>query len=634
MLRFFRRRMKAIMWVLVIAITVTFVFWGVTTRLSEPDDRPRIAGELFGRRVSLAEFDAVFAAVRANAFLNRMDLTEPRAREMVWGHLTLLEAARRAGISVSDREVARAVRAAFGPGDSFSQAAYETALRIAGVAPDLYEEWVRQRLMVDRLRALVSGGAWMTDAEIEAAFREARTASTIRYALAGIDEAERLVAVDEEEVRAHYEARRPAYARPAMVSVRYLLIPLEGRAGPPAVTDEEIEAFHRSHGDEFTHGERVRARHILIAVDAGAGERAERRAARRAERLLGRLRGGADFEALAARHSDDAATKAAGGDLGLIERTDVPPAVAEAAFSLGDGEIGGPVRSERGLHILTVEGREGPGVRPLGEVAGIIRGRLEREKRDAAAAAAGGAAYSRAVEVALALVGGRTAEELAREQSLDLLEAGPFPEHAPPDGTGAEFARAAFRTEPGSFSDIVEIPGRGYAIILPRERIAESIPPLDDVREAVEREVRRAKAVGRAREIASGRREEIERRMRETGDDFEEAARRLRIETREAGPVGGDGLVPGMGREPAVGREAHHLAPGDISPVIDTAAGACFFVVTRREEPDGEALEREAARFGERALRDRQLELLEEWARSIEAQASLVDFLDARRAGG
>ena len=94
--------------------------------------------------------------------------------------------------------------------------------------------------------------------------------------------------------------------------------------------------------DEVSH---VRARHILVARESEARQ------------LLARLAEGESFAALAARHSLDVSTNRFGGDLGWFVRGELlDPALGEAAFSQRLGEIGGPIASRLGYHILQVVG--------------------------------------------------------------------------------------------------------------------------------------------------------------------------------------------------------------------------------------------------------------------------------------
>lgn len=94
--------------------------------------------------------------------------------------------------------------------------------------------------------------------------------------------------------------------------------------------------------------EHVHARHILVATEAEAQD------------VLDRLAAGEDFAELAGEVSLDVTTRDFGGDLGWFIREELlDVTLAETAFSIGAGEIAGPVVTRLGYHILqTLEKEE------------------------------------------------------------------------------------------------------------------------------------------------------------------------------------------------------------------------------------------------------------------------------------
>ena len=91
--------------------------------------------------------------------------------------------------------------------------------------------------------------------------------------------------------------------------------------------------------------EHVRARHILVARESEA------------QRVLERLSAGESFAALAALLSRDISTRDYGGDLGWFVRGELlDPSLGEAAFSQALAEIGGPIATRLGYHVLQVIG--------------------------------------------------------------------------------------------------------------------------------------------------------------------------------------------------------------------------------------------------------------------------------------
>jgi peptidyl-prolyl cis-trans isomerase SurA len=126
------------------------------------------------------------------------------------------------------------------------------------------------------------------------------------------------------------------------------------------VTDQEVERFLQREGDSLIERTDVRLFHILIAVPETASEAALAGAREKAQGLVQRLRGGADFATLARRQSDGRRA-AEGGDLGWFPMAEVPSLVQDLAFTLAKGEVSNPLRSPSGFHIIKLADVKGTG---------------------------------------------------------------------------------------------------------------------------------------------------------------------------------------------------------------------------------------------------------------------------------
>ena len=147
------------------------------------------------------------------------------------------------------------------------------------------------------------------------------------------------------------------------------------------LTRAEVERWHRLHIEKYSAPELVRAKHILISPINGTPA-ADRAARVRADSLLARIRGGENFDEIAARFSDDPATKDKGGDLGVFARGTMLEPFENAVFAMHEDELGGPVKTEVGYHIIQCTEHVPPYMQPLKLVYGIVASDLARTKAD------------------------------------------------------------------------------------------------------------------------------------------------------------------------------------------------------------------------------------------------------------
>ncbi|HKJ71704.1 MAG TPA: peptidylprolyl isomerase, partial [Gammaproteobacteria bacterium] len=125
----------------------------------------------------------------------------------------------------------------------------------------------------------------------------------------------------------------------------------------------------------------VKARHILLRTDSG---RSPQQAMALAAELKRRIRNGADFAKLARQFSEGPSAKK-GGDLGWVSRGQMVPAFDELIFSLEPGQVGGPVRTQFGVHIAEVTDKRTKAIDPADErkqARQALRTRKTRERMD------------------------------------------------------------------------------------------------------------------------------------------------------------------------------------------------------------------------------------------------------------
>jgi peptidyl-prolyl cis-trans isomerase D len=103
-------------------------------------------------------------------------------------------------------------------------------------------------------------------------------------------------------------------------------------------------------------------RQILVKLDPGASPEVEAAAKKKAEGLAARVKKGESFAAVARAASEDARTRARGGDLGWKRQgtTTLGPAVEDKVWAAKDGDLVGPEKAADGFYLVVAEGaREG-----------------------------------------------------------------------------------------------------------------------------------------------------------------------------------------------------------------------------------------------------------------------------------
>lgn len=122
-----------------------------------------------------------------------------------------------------------------------------------------------------------------------------------------------------------------------------------------SVSDADARKAFDENSAKFDTPSQVRARHILISVDKSATQAEQDAAEKQIKELFASARKAPDsFADLAKQHSK-CPSAAAGGDLGFFSAKQMVPEFSKVAFALKPGEIGGPVRTQFGWHIIKAE---------------------------------------------------------------------------------------------------------------------------------------------------------------------------------------------------------------------------------------------------------------------------------------
>lgn len=129
-----------------------------------------------------------------------------------------------------------------------------------------------------------------------------------------------------------------------------------------SVSENDVKAW-------FVHYfERVRPRHIVVPTKAAA------------DSIMAQLQSGVDFGDLAEQYSIDKSTAHRGGDLGReFYWGELVAPIQEVIFGLKEGELGGPVKTDFGWHILKVVSRSELTKAPYDTVKSSIENRLKQK---------------------------------------------------------------------------------------------------------------------------------------------------------------------------------------------------------------------------------------------------------------
>lgn len=467
-------------WFIAAVLILPFIFFFHASLRSPAKGPGGDAGTLFGKPVAWDTFEEQrrWTRIQLQAQLAGAPeaMLEPLIDQYTWERLMLVEEARRRRLRVDDLELAAAIHRlpAFQEGGRFLPERYHLFLRAIGLPAPVFEERLRNDLLVDKLVSSVRESVAVTDADVRAAFVRAHERLTAALILvepaAFVEEAAKALA--EDDVRARYDARPDEVRRPEQVAFEYAGITRDSLAGGISLTDQELRDYYNAHQEELA-GEdgkpkpfeeiREPVRQSLL------NERTRKQLTERALDLQEDLEAKHTFDEIAAARG---LTTQTAGPLNVGEAPapgGADPAILQAVRDLGEGAMTEVVQTSNGVYLARVTQRIPPTVPPLDEVRDAIRERLIRER---AREAARQRAETLRAKLQERMTAGLRFEEAVLAEQISATPA-QFTrlQAAGPLGYERRVNDAAFSTPLGQLTPVLET-ARGFAFLRPEELVA------------------------------------------------------------------------------------------------------------------------------------------------------------------
>ncbi len=372
--------------VLFAIIILVFVFWGVggfriSKRgvLAKVNGEPILVKDFF--KVYQSEYDRL---LKQRPNLSSEDIKKLGLKKMVLNEMInqrlLLKKAEDLGIVIPDeklREKITSMNVFKNKKKVFDPNRYKMILAANNITPMEFESLVKRDMRLKELKKYITSSVTVTDKEVRDLYDFVMRQGKIEYVGFDIKDFLDKVSVSDKEIKKYYAENKDRFKEPERIQLRYIKLTPDVLAPLMKVSDKEIEKYYNENRSKFFEPEQRHIRHILIRIkkqDKGGVE-----ARKLALSILEKIKNGADFAKMAKKYSQGpSATR--GGDIGWIKKGDTVKPFEDLAFSLKKGEVGGPVKTIFGYHLIKVEDIKKAHYQSLNEVKDKIRDILAREK--------------------------------------------------------------------------------------------------------------------------------------------------------------------------------------------------------------------------------------------------------------
>lgn len=602
-------------------IVIVFIFWGVGSFRSQ---RLNVLTKVNGENILMESYRLAYANMLDNykrmfggqipeGFLDKIDIKQQVLKGLI-NETLIRQTASEMGILVSDTEIQNIILTipAFKNNGVFDQRLYERSLRGAGLTPAVFETNVRQQLLTDKLKALLSSGLAVTEPEAMNHYMFENEEISLFYVSINASECETEVNATKQDLTLWYESHSENYMTEPQIKLSYLALK-ESDVGDANVTDPEIEAYYKDHRNEYEVKERRRARHILLKISKDGDEESIEKIREKAEKIRDQIENGEDFADLAKENSEDVGSAKNGGELGFFSRGMLEKPFEEAVFSMKEGEVSKPVLTRFGWHIIELEDIEPGRVKPLTEVKKSIAIKLKDQKVKNMIWDRANGVYDEIIQLG-------SFNAYADQNGIELKTTELFSQKNPPDiiGSDPELLNTLFALNSGELSSLLQI-HQGILIAEVLEKKAPYLPSLEEIKEQVKKDFARDKAKELCRLKAqklleAAKKQGLEAAAKDNGLKIQQTSLFKRTDKTAKGEL-----------PQAVAQAGLSLHQGKAFPEEVAESGNIFYVLAFKEKKEADIAGFPAQKdaITKRILQQKQQTLFEDWLKHVWERSSI-----------
>jgi peptidyl-prolyl cis-trans isomerase D len=544
-----------------------------------------------------------------------------RAAQNLISRKALVTEAQRLGLRASDEELRDELvhgrySATFFPGGKFvGQQQYESILQNADLTVPTFEQGLKDQILLDKLRNLVTGSALVTDSDVRQEFAKQNTKVKFDYAVLRKDDLAKQINPSEAELKAFYERNKATYnnSNPEKRKVQYVVLDTAKIEAGVSVSHDDLQAYYDQHRDDYRVPEQVNVSHILIKTplpgpDGKVDAKGVEEARKKAEDVLKQLKAGGNFSELAKKYSEDPGSGKNGGSLGWIGKGRTVPEFEQTAFSLSKGATSGLVQSSYGFHIIRLDDKQAAHAKTLDEVKDQIEGAIRQQKAAQAAA--------NQVNALLAQARSEGLEKAAAAKGLNVINTDfvSRTDNLPGIGSSPQFVSAVFGEAEKAPPDQVQV-AQGYAVFDVLAVKPASTPTFEEIRSRVEEEFRNERVAA----LLTQKTQELADRAK-AEHDLKKAAKEAGAALKTSDFVLPDGQVPDIGSMSGGAAVAFSLKPGEISGPIGNGTTGVVLSVLDRQEPTAQDFEAKKDQIRDALIQNKQGEMFGLFLTNLRAQ--------------
>ena len=413
---------------------------------------------------------------------------------------------------------------------------------------------------------------------------------------------------------------------PEQIQVQYVKLTPKMIEDTIEIYEEDIKDYYKTNKAKYFIKKQYKASHILVKSDTSLpfGEdlseeekkrlldEADEKTKIKADEILKQIKEGADFAEMAKKHSADTASGNNGGSLGQFSQGMMIPEFEAALDELKPGELGGPVKTQFGFHIIYLAEVKEEHLKPLTVVQEEIKKTLKEDKarkriRRIAKKIRKAAGVNNNLSQAVL-------EYKAETRTTEFISGNVH--NVPEIGNVPEFFNTAFSLAGEQLSEPINTPDASYLLKVTARKdpyIPEMNEVLSEVTQAVAEE--KNKAATESQFKALGERLKSEKNL-------EQLAKGLNMDVEETPFINQSDSIPGIGNIQSIKDAVFPLQPGETT--TGASRGVYYLIQMVEREVAGQLDPEKSKTIYTRIKNEKARAIFQEWMENVKENAEIL----------
>ena len=641
MLNFIRKQsdtwlIKTVLWLIVLAFVATiFYSWGAGGQFGGAN---KTVATVNGMEIKVNEFERAYSNIVnfyreqfrgqfSDEMAEKLKLKENALDALIQNRLVLLEA-KKMNLIVSDQELAESIskRPEFQKDSKFSSSLYQNHLRFSRINVKDYEDSHRKNLLREKLEGVIKASTQISETEIQEAYKKENEKIKFKYIGFSKDYFKPASRPSDEDIQKYFISHKSQFEVPEQIQIQYVKLTPKMIEDAIEIYEEDIKDYYDSNEAKYFIKKQYKASHILVKSDTALpfGEElseeekkklldeADEKTKIKANEILKQIKEGADFGEMAKKHSADTASGNNGGSLGQFSQGMMIPEFEEALDKLNPGELGGPVKTQFGFHLILLEEVKKEHSKPLAEVQEEIKKTLKEDKalkrirriaKKIRKAAGANNNLTQAVQEYKAET--RTTEFFSRTSH-----------NVPEIGNVPEFFNTAFLLAGEQLSEPVNTPEASYLLkVITRKD--PYIPEVKEVLSAVTQAVAEEKNISATEDQFKALGEQLK-----SEKNLEQLSKKLKMTMEETPFISQSDSIPGIGNIQSIKDAVFSLKPGETT--TGASRGVYYLIQLVEREAATQIDPEKSKKIYTRIKNEKARAVFQEWMENVKENAEIL----------